>query len=414
MNRLFILLVLLAFAGCMRFDAAEGRSSNIAKTHLLGTLAVKPTGPIETVFSHKSQACSGDDIPDDGARAFRDASGKVHLIASHYVNSAMVGHDLDHLKKNCDIIYKNAGDPDPSHFNDLGWLESYYTPDGKHVHALVSHDYHPTRHGLPCGGESKPGAGDCWYSAITYASSNDGGASFTSPPPGPARFVAGSPYRFDPTHTQPVGAFVPTNIVRFKGAYYALVSFSQALEQKAGDCLMRTNDLSDPAAWRAWDGKDFTVRFASPYATPNLDPKQHTCQPVSPENLKWPVRSLLAMTGERGFLATLQGARMTDTRQMIFGVYVAHSKDLISWSEPMLVMDLPSPSREQCKSLPNSIRYAYPSILDPKSLSLNFDTVGDSAYIYMTRFNDCALSMDRDLVRFPVSISLPTERQPDK
>ena len=50
--------------------------------------------------------------------------------------------------------------------------------------------------------------------------------------------------------------------------------------------------------------------------------------------------------------------------------------------------------------------FAYPSLLDPDSPSRNFDTVGDRAYLYLTRFNmtDCKLPMNRDLVRYPVKI----------
>jgi hypothetical protein len=29
--------------------------------------------------------------------------------------------------------------------------------------------------------------------------------------------------------------------------------------------MMRTNDLMDPASWRAWNGSDYSVSFVSPY-----------------------------------------------------------------------------------------------------------------------------------------------------
>jgi hypothetical protein len=52
--------------------------------------------------------------------------------------------------------------------------------------------------------------------------------------------------------------------------------------QPAGTCMMRTRDLTDPTAWRAWNGSAFSVSLSvSPYAHPNLDPSQHVCTPFS-------------------------------------------------------------------------------------------------------------------------------------
>ena len=39
-------------------------------------------------------------------------------------------------------------------------------------------------------------------------------------------------------------------------------------DQQAGVCLMRTDRLDDPASWRGWDGRDFTVKFTDPYRAP--------------------------------------------------------------------------------------------------------------------------------------------------
>ena len=44
---------------------------------------------------------------------------------------------------------------------------------------------------------------------------------------------------------------------------------------------MRTRDLTDPRAWRAWNGSDFSATLsATAYDTPAPDPRQHVCQPT--------------------------------------------------------------------------------------------------------------------------------------
>jgi hypothetical protein len=365
----------------------------------LSQVVVTPAGPLETVFRWQSDKCSTDDIPDDGARAFRDASGLVHLIASHYINWAMTGRDLNHVRKNCAPIYRTGGSSDPSKFDDAGWLESEYTPDGKNVFGLVSLDYHPGRHGLPCA--ILPG-NDCWYGTIVYAQSTDGGYHFTSPPPGAARFVAGSPYRFDPAHPQPAGSFVVSNIIERGGAYYAFVSEAEDRAQKGGACLIRTETLDRANSWRAWDGKDFTVQFVDPYVTPVMTAAKHVCQPVSPQ-LVQPVRSLLALENGKGYIVTMQGGENKPDGKHYKTILVSTSPDLIRWSPPRIVQDYVDVPVPACRNNPNALAHNYPAMLDPNSKSRNFETVGASAYIYMTLNHGCG-NMNRDLVRLPVKL----------
>jgi hypothetical protein len=65
---------------------------------------VEVTGSEQVVFDWSQDACEPADIPDIPARAFRDAQGRVQLIASHYVNRRMTGPDLDHLTHDCSVI----------------------------------------------------------------------------------------------------------------------------------------------------------------------------------------------------------------------------------------------------------------------------------------------------------------------
>jgi hypothetical protein len=54
---------------------------------------------------------------------------------------------------------------------------------------------------------------------------------------------------------------------------------------------------------------------------------------------------------------------------------------------------------------PNPI--AYPVLLDPNSPSRNFETTGQSVYLYYTRFNyqNCQMNLDRDLIRIPIQFN---------
>jgi hypothetical protein len=52
--------------------------------------------------------------------------------------------------------------------------------------------------------------------------------------------------------------------------------------------------------------------------------------------------------------------------------------------------------------------YLYPSILDPASADRNFSTTGQTAFLYLTRFNtreagNTLGTLNRDLVRIPVA-----------
>jgi hypothetical protein len=86
------------------------------------------------------------------------------------------------------------------------------------------------------------------------------------------------------------------------------------------------------------------------------------------------------------------------------GVFYAVSPDLLAWSDPVKLM---SGSGEGSYRCGDPAPIAYPSLIDPNSPDRNFTSVGASAELFLTRFNvnHCKTSMDRDLVRIPVSFS---------
>jgi len=370
-------------------------------SELRGTESVKVTGPEEIVFDWSESACEPADIPDTPARAFRDAQGRVQLVASHYTNRRMVGPDLDHLAHDCAVIMPSHYDPDPAKFNDREWIHSTYTPDGKKVFALVHDEYQGNTHPGRCPSDEYF---ECWYNAVTLAVSTDGGASFEHAHP-PAHLVAAIPYRYEPD-SGPTGIFQPSNIVRnaTDGYYYALLRTQRYRAQFQGTCVMRTADLADPKSWRAWDGSGFSIRFTDPYLGADEHLASHVCQPVSYDEIQLMVESLTFNTYLDRYLLVGTAVGLGRVGETVSGIYYSTSDDLVHWTPRKQIMKVESRNTYRCGE-PDPV--GYPSVLDPDSTSRNFETTGKRAFLYFTRFNyeDCRESLDRDLVRVPIEFS---------
>ncbi len=238
---------------------------------------------------------------------------------------------------------------------------------------------------------------DCWFNALTAAVSHDAGRSFQRVP-GRA-LVAALPYRYDEVGIGHHGYFNPSNIVTLAGAQHMFAFATQAGAQRPGNCLLRTTAISQPEAWRGWDGTAFQVAFINPYTEPG-PPERHVCAPVGAGRLLWPVTSLVRHQPSGLFIALM----MNGVRGG--GVHYATSPDLLQWSAPALLMPALGMGAWTCADPPP---LAYPSLLDPDSADRNFETVGAGATLFATRFNvaECRTGMDRELLRWDVRISAP-------
>ena len=170
---------------------------------------------------------------------------------------------------------------------------------------------------------------------------------------------------------------------------------TRAGNQQGGNCLLRSGDIADAGAWRGWDGSAFSVRFINPY-TSDAKPETHVCRPVAPGSLRWPITSLVHLSSGP-FVALMMNAGRDG------GVYSASSVDLLHWSAPVHILAGLGEGAWRCDDPPP---LAYPSLLDPDSPGLNFEEVGASAWLFLTRFNShaCKLGMDRDLIRLHVDV----------
>jgi len=355
---------------------------------------VRVSGPIEVVFDWTTDRCDDLDIPDLSARAFTDASGYVQLIAGHTDTRRFRGADPGSIAHECDIVFQTDLDADPAAFNDSEWLASPYTEDGTVVHALVHNEYHGWEHSGQC---SAPVNFECWYNAITMASSDDAGASYDHVAPPPAHLAASIPEQYA-DGAGPFGLFTPSNIIEGPGGFkYAFVKYDAPFSGDQWSCLMRSDDLYDPGAWRFWDGDSFSGTFVNPYPDPPLNAEDHLCAPVDRPDIANMHQSVTRNTTlERYVLVSITGK--TIEGRVVFGYFYSFSDDLIDWTERRLLFD-PVISFEA--ENPSDTSYAYAGVIDPDSPSRNFETIDESAYLYMTRFNTSfgPGSLDRDLVR---------------
>lgn len=360
-------------------------------------------GELEVVYDWTTDRCVDMDIPDLPARAFRDADGTVHLISTDPTARQFVGPTLDDVVKDCDPVFESAYDPDPAMWTDYEWIASTWTPDGRTVYALAHNEYHGWERGDCTDGNTFP----CWYNSITALVSTDGGASFGHLVDPPGHLVASVPHPYTPD-TAAIGMFSPSNIVQGPDDHwYALVKRGAHPTGAQTVCLMRTDDLADPTAWRFWDRNAFDGVFVDPYADEVERTRDHVCPALAIDEIgAQMIESLTWNTHLERWVLVGISADQIDGRE-VWGFYYSFSHDLIEWTHRELLLEVPLPWTVE---LPGAdLSYLYPSLLDPASPSINFETTGETAYLYYTRNNEGHASLDRDLVRVPVQFSFADE-----
>jgi hypothetical protein len=153
------------------------------------------------------------------------------------------------------------------------------------------------------------------------------------------------------------------------------------------------------------------MRFINPYTDTSSDPRSaHICAPISRNEIESETESLTWSTYFNKWILVGGGAP-TDpvTRSLVPGVYFSLSDDLIHWTERRILMHANVPWLPDCGA-PNPIRD--PSILDPASTDLNFETTGRTPYLFFKRMSvshnsdgSCFWPKDRDLVRIPIQFT---------
>jgi hypothetical protein len=387
MTRLLPMLCTLAVVAvsAAQSNPASGARSNAAQTPKVeGVLDSSRTA----VFESPQQSCDQNDIPDAMARAFRDYTGTVHLIAASSELFQSVGPSLDSVQHSCEIGHYSANDPDPADFNDQTWIDSFYTFDGKTIAGLTHTEYHGWAHPGEC--TLKNGYGGCEYDSDTYHESKDGGYHFNSFK-APNNFLAGIPYKYV-KDGGPSGYSVDSNIIEVGGWYYAMATSyawppgcsgqtgpNRCLEQPGGSPI-RTQNVFDASSWRGWDGTDFSVSFVDPYPGPVERPREHVYTPVPYMDV---VTGINIFQPSDLVVAVLWNP--WDNEYGRKGFYLSTSTDLVNWTKPTLVATL---EQFLAQEPPGNWSYAYFSLIDPAAPDLNFSIIGDRPDLYYVRFDN--------------------------
>lgn len=347
-------------------------------------------GPEETVMAwDDGQRCGTEDIPDHPARAFVDSAGRVHLLAGHFELYESVGDNLKAVVRRCDApVSSSHHDPDPRSYDDAEWIFGTYTLDGQTIYGLVHDEYHGWEHGNCNSAE----AFNCWWNAVTLVVSGDAGASFRHAAPllPPAHVIASSPYDYDPSNTAgPFGFFEPSNVLAVGGHYYALLHLERhEVPGQWGVCLMRSDDLADPASWRGWDGTGFSIV---------LD--RGLCPPLQQERIGKMNSSLTYNTYLHRYVLVGTDGGPTD-------FHLATSESLTDWAARQVLMETPvwwTPDA--------ALARGYPSLLQPGDPGRNFERTARSPYLYYTRWDRAGGLYARDLVRRRVRFTLPGDER---
>lgn len=390
------LLSLLAYAA----------GANAATNSSCPNPTIKIAGPRQVVFEYKKDHCSEGDAPDTPTMAFKDADGQVRLFNGLAGSYMSVGSSLDNVRRDCSKPFndeiKPAANNTPQSFDNWKWFRSPWTNDGKTIYGLIHNEFHGWEQPAQYCPSKK--VDPCLYPNVTASKSTDGGKTFQVMRDG-NQVVLGlvAPYAYDKSSPKQAGIRAPTNIISQTSngqTYYYLLASNRGhagIAQKTGTCLYRSDDVSQPDHWRAWDGKDFTVVMnATPYRDQNLDPKQHLCQPVfnsapSSWSFNTTLNKYVAVVGMNGGGFTF--------------AYVT-SDDMIHWTAPKALMKTTFKQFQASKKGAKVSGQTYPSMLDPTSAGMNFEFTGDHPYLYFARFNPKSGNWhNRDIIRVQLNVS---------
>jgi hypothetical protein len=323
-----------------------------------------------------------DQQPDAPLRAVRQRDGSILAVASDQKPRLLRGPDFDHLAFDCHVVLQ----PEPG--PDRRWLHAIYALDDSRLVGLLHDEFQGHRDVSLCASRSYK---SCWWNLVGLAMSTDGGASFQRLP-APVASLA-MPYQGDVG--RPVGYFNPSNIIAWRGFYYATIFAEGFGPQQRGICLLRASDPSKPESWLAWNGGDFATRLGGPGGRPT-----DVCMPVSPGHVQSSLMTIAQIAGKDLFVGIVGiGAKAGRPG----GFFAVTSRDLINWSKPELIYEAPLMFKFACD---DPFAYAYPSLIDESSASRNFETIGAHASLYLTRIRlaGCKVSPAQDLIRIPFDI----------
>lgn len=387
-------------------------------------VSVVPTSKPESVYDWESEHCADGrpldhakhptpyqrDVPDAPAMAWRDPRTNITYMApgdsrGTWANVGVAG--LTSVKHDCSkMIFNYSGVSGwrkrPSAFSNHEWLYAPFVVPPEHpgdnttVYMLVHNEFHGwelEEDGLCNASENVHRR--CWYGSATLSVSYDGGASFEHARVPPAHLVGASRTVYV-ANKSAYGVSSPSQIVTSPrdGFHYSFPHFESFDGETRGVCSMRTKDVSDPSSWRFWTGsQNYSGQFKNPYESTDGADCAILNVSVSQAVPKYlPFLDVFIMVGYSNF-----GSKTH------FGISTA-PEPWGPWSELKPIFADIDPAGEGTRGI-------YPSLLDPASVSLNFDTLeSEDVYVYWVQARNKAAvhapDMARDLLRQRVRLNI--------
>jgi len=304
----------------------------------------------------------------------------------------MVGKSFQSLDPVCVGSIKGSENPDPAKVDDRLWIQALASDDGVSVIALASHEYAGSRHGRCRATPTRERPTPCWYSSIVQLESHDGARTFRFASRN--RIVATPQTPYDKDRVDRLGFLTTSNVVSDGLWRYVLVYVQGYAKQKTGTCVFRASKSSTDAEWKAWDGRGFDANLGKVQMKGGAEP---VCEPIRLGSIN---RGLVRdrVSGKWIAIGPYRQRRKEGERA---GIYFSVSSDLLSWTKPHLLTELTIDFRTPaCRPV-----YKYPSIIDHEAPGHDFDSVGERAYLYLTKveFEKCRYS-GRKLVRIPLQL----------
>lgn len=410
-TKLFILLSLLAVS---LVPAAYAEAPIITLTNTPATVQLAINGA----------PCSENDAPDTPARAFQ-INGKVTLIAgAQHENFRKTGPSLENLSPDCTPILASRKDPSTVAYADEEWIHSTYASN-TNVLALLHVEYRGDKHRQESGC-TRGTYQQCWWNTVTTATSTNGGLTFTRPENPATRPVIRNNFPYQPMVGHAYGFMNPSNLIEDNGYLYTFIYNRQQTNQKEGNYLVRHADNGNwtDGNWQVWrltrwqnigeilatSSTRFSIRpeLGKPLALGNT--RKTSLSRVFRDSTPLRAYSLVKHTPSGKFVALLTSKKPHERSGD--GFYIS-TADCISctWSLPRQIVQADYRIDPICSANPKATNieiYRYASLLDPDSRDPNFNTVGDTPYLYTSRltYPDCsAKKAKNELIKFRIPLT---------
>lgn len=254
-------------------------------------------GPVEIVWNQTSDRCPGTnwaghigEQPDSMPLAWHNPTTNATslIAATDWGTFATIGRSLhpgSSLVHDCSHrVYKSVNSSVPWSYANHQWLQSVQVfPNGSGV-GLIHSEFHGGRIGNTslCSGT---GAQVCQYWSAGLGVTTDGGSHWALAAEPPLHRTFSTPKRYVKDSANTGFGAIGAMALATDGYYYGHIQEITAGDGKeandatnTGTCAWRTRDVTDPGAYRGWNGSGWHTTWIDPYTTSEAG--DHVCAPI--------------------------------------------------------------------------------------------------------------------------------------